>query len=81
MKDYGEEMRKDYERGWAKFQRGEKRREALRMAFHRVCRIVGYAIGVAFMAALSAVIWICALFPDYECERIFRAVGRMLWAR
>ena len=51
----------------------------------RIVRIIlttiGYAIGVAFMALLGAIFWICALFPDYECEAIFDAVRDAIWAR
>lgn len=80
MKDYGEEMRKDNERGWTEFQRKEKRRARLLNVLRLMLRFVVYAIGVAFMALLGAIVWICALFPDYECERIFKAIG-LLWTR
>ena len=80
MREYGYEMQKDFERGWAEFQRREKRRARLRNVLKRIVRFIGYAIGLAFVTAVGAMVWICALFPDYECERIFREWG-LLWAR
>ena len=80
MIEYGYEMQREFERGWAEFQRKEKRRARLRSVLRLTQRFVGYAIGVAIMAILGAIIWICARFPDYECERIFREWG-LLWAR
>lgn len=80
MKDYGEEMREDFERRWVEFQRKEKRRARLLNVLRPMLRFAGYAIGVAFMVILGALFWVCAIFPDYECERIFKAIG-LLWTR
>ena len=80
MIEYGYEMQREFERGWAEFQRKEKRRARLRSVLKSTMRFAGYAIGVAFVTAVGAMVWICVLFPDYECERIFREWG-LLWAR
>lgn len=55
MRDYGGEMQKDFERGWAAFLRKEKRRAKIRGALRLAVEIIAFAVGVALMAALGAI--------------------------
>lgn len=80
MRDYGYEMQREFERGWTEFERKEKRRARIRRVLKHIVRFVAYVIGAAFVTAVNTILWICALFPDYECERIFTDWG-LLWAR
>ena len=70
-----DEMRRDYDRGMAEFQRREKRRQRARRIARRICAATGTAVGVILASAIGAAVTICAFFSDAECSKIFRAMG------
>ena len=68
--DYNYAMVKDFEAGWARFQRQEARREKVRNILKAVGRwlalLIQATIMVAIIAALGAMVWASILLQPWE---------------
>lgn len=75
MRDYGYEMQRDFERKWQEFELREARRARLAARLRKIGKYIAYALSWLFLAAMGAIIGICACFPDYQCFAIFQRLG------
>jgi len=68
--DYNYAMVKDFEAGWAKFQRQERRREKVRKFIKTLGQWISLAVWatvtVAIIAALGAMVWASILLQPWE---------------
>ena len=68
--DYNYSMVKDFEAGWAKFQRQERRREKVRKFIKTLGQWISLAawatVTVAIIAALGAMVWASILLQPWE---------------
>ena len=70
MLDYNYQMVKDFEAGWARFQRQEARREKIRAFIKAVGRWLAFAVWaivpVAVAFALGCMLWASILMQPWE---------------
>ena len=66
MREYGYEMQRDFERGWAEFQAQEARRERRRASARHTGRIIAVVAGVAILTALGAIVAIAIFWQPWE---------------
>lgn len=59
---YNYAMVKEFEAGWAKFQRQEARREKIR----KFLAVVGRVLAVAVVAGLGVIAWVAILLQPWE---------------